>query len=96
MYLDTCLQFQTNKNISLKKASHAQDRVRRLELTYGLEPGLIGMVQVAAFQVVTIYGAERWWHGQKGYCEEFQGMVNRQEWAVTSMFRTIPRVALVR
>lgn len=41
MYPDSSLQFWAQKNISLKKARHAEDRVRRMGSTYTLEPGLI-------------------------------------------------------
>lgn len=82
MYLDTDLQFQAHKNIWLENARYAEDSIRRLRLTYGLELGLIQWVQVAAVQAVALYAAEIWWHGQKGLCEEFQRLVNRQGWAV--------------
>lgn len=57
-YLETGLQFRANKYISLEKAKCAEDIVRRLESTYGLEHGLIRRVQVAAVHGGALYGTE--------------------------------------
>lgn len=54
MYPDTGLQFREHRNIFLEKAKHAKDRVRRLGLTYGLEPGLIRHLEVTAVQTVAL------------------------------------------
>lgn len=53
MYLHISLQFGAYKNISLKKASHAEERVRRLESTDGLEL-FIRQVQVAVSKAVAL------------------------------------------
>lgn len=66
IYLDIGLQFWPNKNISLEKAKKAEDRVRRLESTYGLESELIRQVLVTVLQAVAFYGAEILWHAQNG------------------------------
>lgn len=79
IYLDTGLQFRTHKNISLGKGKFADDRVRGLQSIYGLEPRLIRLVQVAAVRAVALYGVEISWHSQKGWCERYQKLVNRQK-----------------
>lgn len=48
MYLDKGLQLRIHKNMSLEKAKQMEDRVQRLRSTYGLKPGLIRQVQLAA------------------------------------------------
>lgn len=58
MYLNTSLQFRAHKTISHDKAKCAEDRVRRLGSTYGLEPGLHRPVQVAAVLAVALHGIE--------------------------------------
>lgn len=60
MYLDTGLHFQAHKNISLEKARSAEDRVRKLGSTCGLEPRLLQRVEVAAVQAVTLYETRIW------------------------------------
>lgn len=56
--LDTDLQFRAHKSLSLEKARMVEDRVRWLRSTKAFEPGLIRRVQMAAVQVVALYGAE--------------------------------------
>lgn len=58
VYLNTGLQFQAHNSLWLEKARKAEDRVRRLVSTNGLEPGLIRRIQVAAVQSVALYIAE--------------------------------------
>lgn len=53
-------------------------------------------MQVTAVQVVALYGAETSWHGQKGWCDEFQRLVNGQRRVVTGIFQTPPKVVVVR
>lgn len=64
--------------------------------TYDLVPGLIRRVQIAVVQVVALYGVQIWWQGQKSWCEEYQGLINRQGRTVTGMFRTALKIAVVR
>lgn len=52
VYLDTGLQFQAHKRLSLEKERKAEDRVCRLGITNGLKPGLIRRNQEAAVQVI--------------------------------------------
>lgn len=54
IYQETVLQFRVYKNISFEKAKHAEERVRRLGLTDGLELRLIRRVQVPPVQVATV------------------------------------------
>lgn len=46
------------KNISLEKEKHTENRVWRLKSTYGFEPDLIRRVQVATVKVVALYGVK--------------------------------------
>lgn len=95
MYLYREIQFRVYKNITLEKTKHAEERVRRLRSTYGLESGLIRWVQVTVVQEVALHGAEIWWQGQKGWCEKYRRLIIRQGRAVTGMFRMTPRIVLV-
>lgn len=95
MYLDTGLKFQVYNNISLEKSKRVEDRVRRLGSAYGLEPGLIRPVQVAAVLAIALYVADIWWQGQSGMYEDYQKLINRQGQAVIGIFRKVLRIAVL-
>lgn len=85
VYLDRGLQILTHKNPSLEKARKADDKVRRLESTNRLVSSLKGKIQIAALQAMTLYGEMMWWCEQKGWCEDFQTLVNRQRKTITGI-----------
>lgn len=60
VYLNTGLQFQAHKSLSFEKVMKMEDTVRRLMTTNALEPCLIRRIQIAAVQVVALYGAKLW------------------------------------
>lgn len=63
------LNFAFHFNERMKKAKAAEARIKELSKTYGLCPGLVRKIQIAAVQSVALYGAELWWKGQKNYPE---------------------------
>lgn len=85
VYLDTGLQFQIHNNLSLEGLRQTEDRVCRLELANGLALDLRRNIQVAVVQAVALHSAELWWYRQKGWCENYQRLVNRHRRAITGM-----------
>lgn len=51
---------------------------------------------MAAVQAVARYGANIWWQGQRGWCEEYQRLVNRQGRAIRDMFPSAPEGVVIR
>lgn len=96
VYLNSGLQVRTHKNPTLEKARREEDGVGRLAATRVLAPGLVGQIQVAVVQAVVLYGAEICWNCQKGWCEEYQKLLNRQCRAITGMIRSAPVVVVTR
>jgi len=52
-------------------------------------------IQVAAVQVVALYGSELWWRGQRNRAQETQMLLNEQGRRITDCFRTTPQEALM-
>ena len=78
IWLDSGLSFKTHYQTRLQKAKAAENRLRSISSTYGLPPGLVRKVQIAAVQSVALYGAEIWWRGQKTWAQEIQQLINKQ------------------
>ena len=60
IWLDSQLKFTAHINERLTKAKTAEIQVKRLSGTYGLAPGPVRRIQIAAVQSVALYGAELW------------------------------------
>ncbi len=90
IWLDSKLNFIFHVNERLKKAKAAEAQIKGLSKTYGLCPGLVRRIQVAAVQSVALYGAELWWKGQKNHEQELQKLINRQARSITGMYRSSP------
>ena len=63
VWLDSHLNFAFHFNERMKKAKTAEARIKGLSKTYGLCPGLVRRIQIAAVQSVALYGVELWWKG---------------------------------
>lgn len=90
IWLDSGLTFATHINERLKKAHAAQARIRGLTKSYGLPPGLVRKIEIAAVQSIALFGAEIWWRGQKTHQEELQKLLNKQARAITGMYQSTP------
>ena len=88
IWLDSGLTFATHINERLKKAHAAQARIRGLTKSYGLPPGLVRKIEIAAVQSIALFGAEIWWRGQKTHQEELQKLLNKQARAITGMYQS--------
>ena len=95
VWLDSGLTFVTHIRERVKRAQAAEARIRGLTRTYGLPPGLVRKIQIAAFQAIAFFGAEIWWHGQKKHQAEIQKLLNRQGRAITGMYRSTPIAPLM-
>jgi len=80
---------------TLAKARKPLYRVKSMMMKKGLNSEGCQRIQVAAVQVVALYGAELWWHGQKNRAHEVQMLLNEQGRRVTECFRTTPQRALM-
>ena len=60
VWLDSGLTFVTHIRERVKKAQAAEARIRGLTRTYGLSPGLVRKIQIAAVQAIAFFGAEIW------------------------------------
>ncbi len=67
IWLDSHLNFGPHFRERLKRAKTAEARIRELSKTYGLPPALVRRIQIAAVQLVVLYGAELWWKNQKSH-----------------------------
>lgn len=83
VWLDSRLNFAFHFNERMKQAKAAEFRIKGLSKTYGLCPGLVRRIQIAAVQSVALYGAELWWRGQKHYVKDLQKLINRQARSIT-------------
>lgn len=90
VWLDSHLNFAFHFNERMKKAKAAEARIKGLSKTYGLCPGLVRRIQIAAVQSVALYGAELWWKGQKNYQKDLQKLINRQARSITRMYQSSP------
>lgn len=88
VWLDSRLNFAFHFNERMKKAKAAEARIKGLSKTYGLCPGLVRRIQIAAAQSVAFYGAELWWKGQKNYQKDLQKLINRQARSITGMYQS--------
>jgi len=95
VWLDDMLTLNDHMKKTLAKARKAQNRVRSLMMKKGLSSEECKRIQVAAVQVVALYGSELWWHGQKNEAQEIQVLLNEQGRRVTGCFRTTPQGALM-
>lgn len=96
MYLYTALQFKAHKNLTQEKSRKTEDRVRILASTTGLATGLVKTIQAAAVQAVALYSEELLWNSERRLGEKYQKPVNRQEQALTRIFRSITMRVVVR
>ena len=90
VWLDSNLNFAFHVNERIKKAKAAEAQIKGLSKTFGLCPGLVRRIQVAAVQSVALYGAELWWKNQKNYEKDLQKLINRQARSITGMYRSSP------
>src|SRR5271154_29236 len=95
LWLDSGLSFKAHYKIRLQKARKAEYRLKSISNTYGLSPGLVRRVQIAAVQSVALYGAELWWRGQKTWANNLQRLINRQARSITGALSTTPIGPLV-
>lgn len=63
VWLDSGLTLKVHYQACMRKAQAAEHRVQRLCQSHGLAPGLVR--QVAAVQLVALYGAELWWQARR-------------------------------
>ena len=96
VWLDSGLSFKTHYQTRLQKAKAAENRLRSISSTYGLSPGLVRRVQIAAVQSVALYGAEIWWQGQKAWADDLQRLINRQARTITGTLKTTPIGPLIK
>src|SRR5213078_1501995 len=96
VWLDSRLSFKTHYKTRLQKAKAAKSRLRSISSTYGLSPGLVRRVQIAAIQSVALYGTEIWWQGQKTWAEDLQRLINRQARSITGALKTTPIGPLIK
>jgi hypothetical protein len=96
VWLDKGLTLKAYYHTCLRKTRRAEAQVQALCRGQGLSPGLVQRIQVAAVQVVALYGAELWWQGQKDRLSGIQRMVNRQARAITGMLKTTPIKPLIK
>ncbi len=95
VWLDSHLSFASHVNERMKKAKAAEFRIKQLSKTYGLSPGLVRRIQIAAVQSVALYGAELWWRNQKNYQKDLQKLINRQARSITGMYQSSPIPSLM-
>lgn len=95
VHLYSRLQYKAHKNLTLEKARRTEDRVRRLATARGLMQRLVRKIQVVAVQAITLYSADVWWNGQKGWCEEYQRHINRYGMTVTRMVRSASKGVVI-
>lgn len=43
-----------------------------------------------------LYGTEIWWNKQKGWCENYQKLINSQGRVITDVFRSAPTGIVIR
>lgn len=60
MWLDNHLSFNTYISERLGKVKIAEFKIKWLSKTYELLPAIVRQIQVAAVQLVALYGAEIW------------------------------------
>jgi len=92
VWLDDMLTQNDHTERTLAKARKAQNTVRSL-MKKGLSSEGCKRIQVAAVQVVALYGSELWWHGQENRAQEVQKLLNEQSRRVTGCFGTTPQGA---
>ena len=90
VWLDGQLKFTSHINERISKARTAEIQIKGLTRTYGLAPGLVRQIQIAAVQSIALYGAELWWKGQKNHEHKVQLLINRQARAITGMYSSTP------
>jgi len=93
VWLDSMLTLNDHTKKIFAKVRKAQNRVRSLMSTKGLNPDGFQQIQVAAIQAIALYGAELWWKGQQNRVNEVQKILNEQGRGVTGCFRTTPQRA---
>jgi ribonuclease HI len=96
IWLDAGLTFSYHQKYRMSRAKAAEARLKGITNSFGLAPGLVRRIQIAAVQATALYGAELWWRDQKTHLEDIQKLVNRQARAVTGAFRSTPTGPLVR
>ena len=90
VWLNSQLNFPFHVNERMKKAKAVEVQIKGLSKSYGLCPGLVWRIQIAAVQSVALYGAELWWKGQKNYEKDLQKLMNRQAQSITGMYWSLP------
>ncbi len=60
IWLDSQLKFTAHINERLTKAKSIEIQIKHLSTTYGLVPGLVRQIQIAAVQSIALYRAELW------------------------------------
>ncbi len=79
----------------MTKAKSVEIQIKHLSATYGLAPGLVRRIQIAAIQSVALYGAEIWWKRQKNHEHKVQQLINHQARAIAGMYPSTPIQALI-
>ena len=74
----------------MTKARMAEIQIKGLTWSYGLAPGSVRQIQIAAVQSMALYGAELWWKGQKNLKDKVQLLINQQARAITGMYPSTP------
>jgi len=95
VWLDSMFTLNNHTKKSFAKARRAQNRVRSLMMTKGLNPVGCQRFQIAAVQAIALYEAELWWNGKKNRPQEVEQILNEQGRRVTGCFRTTLQGALM-
>ena len=61
----------------MAKARTAEIQIKGLTQFYGLDPGLVCQIEIAAIQSIALYRAELWWKRQKNLEDKMQLLVNQ-------------------
>ena len=88
--LDPGLKLKAHVDLRLEKVRNAEARIKGITGKFGLAPGLIRRIHVAAVQSTMLYGAEIWWENQKSLKKKVEGVINRGARAVTGMWKSTP------
>jgi len=95
VWLHSMLTLNDHTKKIFAKARRAQNGVRFLMTTEGLNSEGCQRIQVAAVQAVALYRAELWWKEQKNKAQEVQKILNEQGRRITACFGTTPQGALM-
>ena len=95
VWLDNRLTFATHIREKINKAQAADSKIKSLIQTYIFSPRLVQKIQIAAVQVIALFGSKIWWHRQKVYKKKIQKLLNRQRRAISGMYESTPITPLM-